>query len=366
MVAEFGFLGLEQLYHDDSQIVNLEVVWNQVLEAVRAYNEAVSGFISTFAQPTTQGQFRYIIPNTLGYQPLDDKGEPLPAFSFGHYDAGLPLRGAGLAWGENMITRAMLTPRKIAERTMQALRADAEWIQKHMLAALFTNTEYNYSSNLTPEENPVTVRPLATTASGLQWLMRDGVLATDQHYNAQANPIDNSNNPFPAIYEELAEHPSNGVAPTRPVIAYIPANLQQSVEGLASFVPLARTFIAESVQTPTAMPEAANYGSFGEFIGVVGGANNSVIVRVWRALPDNYIIAHASGAGPVLGWRQFPQPELQGVIAMREGAEGSNYIKMSFRRYAGFGVVNPIAACVWRIGNASYAVPNNYQAPLVA
>ena len=35
-------------------------------------------------------------------------------------------------------------------------------------------------------------------------------LGTETHYLAQANPIDNSNNPFPTIYNELIEHPGNG------------------------------------------------------------------------------------------------------------------------------------------------------------
>lgn len=362
MTTMFGYLGLEQLFEDQSQISDLTPIWAQAEEAIRAYNAEMQKFIAPFAQPTTQAQFRYKLPGGTNYQPLDDKGNPLPVSGFGHYDVGLPLRGAGTAFGDNLVTRAKLTPNEIARRTLEAVRADLDWMRRHMMAALFTNTDYPFSSVLTPEESDVIVRPLATVASGIEWLKRDGTMGTDEHYLAQASSISDTNNPFPVIYEELAEHPQNNVSAGAPVVAYIPTNLQESVMGLTSFIPTARMYIKEGSDTAVAVA-GSQYGYFGDFLGIVGGANNSVVVRVWSHLPSNYIFAHAIGAGPILGMRQFPEPELQGVIATMRDVDG-NYMEMQFRRFAGFGVLNPIGACVMRIGNASYAIPSGYQAPL--
>jgi hypothetical protein len=362
-VTQFGYLGLEQLYHDESQIQDLQPIWEQALEAIRAYNEALTAFISPFALPTTRAQFRYQLPGTTNYQPLDDKGNPLPVSSMGHFDVGLPLFGAGTAYGDNLVTRAKLTPSAIAHRTLQAVGADLNWIRRHMMAALFAANSYSFTSALTPEDSAITVETLARAATGVEYLKRDGTRATDTHLLAQASTISDTNNPFPSIYEELAEHPSNNVTATQPVVAYIAPNLRASVEGLTSFVPAARMLIREGVDTAVAVPAAEQYGFFGDFLGVVGSAGNSVVVRMWQHMPNDYIIAHAVGAGPVLGWRQFPEPTLQGVIATMQDVDG-NYMTMSFRRFAGFGVLNPIAAVVYRIGNATYAAPTGFVAPL--
>lgn len=358
----FGFSGLEQIHHQTSQIPDLQVAWEQAKEDLRAYNEALMRVVSTFALPTTRGQFRYKLSNTTNYQVLDDKGNPLPVSDYGFYDVGLPLRGAGTAFGDNLVTRAHLTQDDIDARRRMAENADLNWMRRHIMAALFTNTDYQFTSVFIPEETPVTVRPLATSASGIEWLKRDGLKSVDDHYLAQASTISDTNNPFPVLYEELAEHPSNNVNPSSPIVAYIPTNLQASVEALTSFVPLPRMFIKEGANTPVAL-QGQQYGYFGEFLGVVGGVNNSVVVRVWSHLPDNYIVAHALGAGPVLGMRQFAAPELQGVVATLNEVDG-NYIEMQFRRFAGFGVLNPLGACVMQIGNATYQIPNGYQAPL--
>jgi hypothetical protein len=83
----------------------------------------------------------------------------------------------------------------------------------------------------------------------------------------------------------------------------------------------------------------------------------------WKRLPDSYIVSVATGADPVVGMREHPETELQGLFPEFQNVDGNRQL-YKFIRYAGFGVLNRVGACVMRIGNGSYAIPSGYTAPL--
>jgi hypothetical protein len=183
-----------------------------------------------------------------------------------------------------------------------------------------------------------------------------GGSATDTHYLAQAAAIDDSNSPFATIRDELLEHPSN----RGPVVVYIPSNLRASIEALTAFIEVTDPAVMLGANSD-GLTGAIDRGFGDEVLGYIKGDQCWIVE--WRALPDSYMIAHARGGGPVVKMREYPSAALQGFFPEMHSPDGNLQVTRMLR-YAGFGVANRIAALAYRVGNASYAIPTGYDAPL--
>lgn len=352
----YGPVGLEQIFVERLSGVNAEGRWEIVQEFGRLHNEAQLAMDAALVQRTTLSKERVYLPGAAGsLQPLDDKGLPLPVQPGGYMDVAYPIQGGGTAWANNRVTRAKMRPEEVARFLVDAATRDNMWRRMRILAALFTNTTWTFSD---PEEGNLTVQPLAITSDGVVYPKADGTLGTDQHYLAQAAAIANSTDPYPVIYDELAEHPSNNVSAANPIVALIPSNLKATTQALSAFTAVAPWFINQGANTDTVnAPDAAGPGT------LIGVHDANVLIKEVAWLPSDYIIAFATGAGPAVAMREYAEAELQGVISERASTDG-NREDYRFIRYAGYGVRNRVAAVVYRIGNASYAIPSGYTAPL--
>ena len=63
----------------------------------------------------------------------------------GVYDVAFPIQGGGTAWGDNRVSRALMTVGEAQRLTMGMLRRDADWVRRHFLAALFDNTTWTFT-----------------------------------------------------------------------------------------------------------------------------------------------------------------------------------------------------------------------------
>jgi hypothetical protein len=97
------------------------------------------------------------------------------------------------------------------------------------------------------------------------------------------------------------------------------------------------------------------------------GLTDRVWVVEWPTLPDNYILAVAVDADPVVAMREYDAPALQGLFRENHTADGNHFV-YRFLRYAGFGVQNRIGAAVYQVsgGDTTYDIPANYSTPLAA
>ena len=345
----YGFITLKDMFKDKVND-NLPIVQTAVEMSVREYQRQVDEMLSILVMPTESYSMRYQLPGSGTLQPLDQHGNPLPVLPSGYYDIAFPIQGAGTAWGDNRITRAMMTIADANRNTLTVLNADLDWLARHVLAAMFTNTTWVYPDD---DHGNLTIQPLAN-GDAVTYVRRGGVASTDNHYLAQANAIDNSNNPFPAIYNELYEHPSN----TGPFVAYIPTNVKAAVMALTNFVEVDDPDIDPGMNVSTVRGTLAQ--GFGDE--VLGKVDNMWIVE-WGRLPDSYILALAQGADPVVGMRQYPVESLQGLFPEFQNVDGNRYL-YKFLRFAGFGVMNRVGAVIQRVGNGSYAIPTGMTAPL--
>lgn len=358
----YGFVSLQHLYNTRVSQAGPERVYTAIQETLDEYNRFVSSLMGAFVERTTIAQEQYELPGSGTLQPIGEDGNPLPRRTSGSYQVGYPIQGGATAWGDNRVSRQLMTVEEAARNTQNALFEDTDWLHRHVLAALFDNVAWTYNDKTGAGGykglGDITVHPLANGDS-VTYLRRSGTRATDNHYLAQANAIGNADNPFPVIRAELIEHPGNA----GPFVAYVPTNLTTTIGALSEFVEVDDPDIrygADGDTLPSVRAEVLGFGD--EVIGKTK-SSNVWIVETTR-MPDNYMIALALGArGRALKMREYPAPALQGFF-MEGWTPDGNHSETRMIRYAGFGASNRVSALVYRIGNASYAVPSGYDAPL--
>jgi hypothetical protein len=345
----YGFMTLKDLMKERVSD-NLPIVQSAINESIMEYQRESDAMLSILVQRVTEYSIRYQLPGSSTLQPLDQHGNPLPVLPSGYYDVAFPIQGAGTAWGNNRITRALMTIADANRFTLNVMNADLDWLARHILAALFTNTTWTWVDD---DHGTLTDQPLANGDS-VVYTRKGGTASTDNHYLATADAIADATNPYDNIYDELSEHPSN----SGPYVAYIPTALKATTMALANFVEIGDPDIQQGTEVST-VRASLNQG-FGDM--VLGKTDNMWIVE-WKRLPADIILAVAQGADPVVGMREYPSPALQGLFPEFQDVDGNRHLN-KFLRFAGFGVLNRVGAVVQRIGNGSYAIPTGYSAPL--
>lgn len=353
----YGFIDLQSLYNQRVQAVGPERVWEAIRISTEEYTRVADGLLAAWATPTVQALEQFELPSGGTLQPLDEFGVPLPVQPSGSYQVAYPIQGGGTAWGTNRVSDAMLTVEEANRLTMDAFRRDSDWLLRHALAATLDNVPWTFNDKVGAYggrgQGNVVVQPLANNDSVLY--LRNGATdpSVDNHYMAQANVIDDSHNPFSAIYTGLMEHPSN----VGPIVVYAATNLIPSIKALSAFVQ-----VRDADITAGASHDVLNTSIAAGFADRVLGKTDECWIVEWGKLPSGYMIAHASG-NPFLKMRQYDAPELQGFRTEQFSPNGVIRENRMFR-YAGFGVADRVAALVYQIGNASYTVPTSYDAPL--
>lgn len=350
----YGFIGLENVMASRLNTVNGEVIRRAIDDTFQEYNRQATQLIGTVAARTVRSKRRYTQAGSSTLQPLDQWGNPIPVKDRPSYDVAFPIKGGGTAWGNNRVSRALMTVQEENDNAVDAMRADADWLVRHALAALFTNVTYTYQDEL---DGALTIQPLAN-GDAVTYLTKGGAVAADNHFAAQAAAIADATNPFPGIYDELTEHPGNGNV----VISYIPTNLKTAVQGLAEFI---------LVPDPNVMPggNQATLTSNGQQALRMGDAvlgylkSSKIWVVEWKKLPNDYVVSLSPDGDAVLGMREYDATELQGFFPEFHSPDGNLQVKRMIR-YAGFGVSNRVGAHVQRVGNGAYAIPTGFQAPL--
>lgn len=350
----YGFYGLGDVLNRRVTVVGVETVNDAVVQSVQQYTNDWNALMTTVVERVNWAKRRYRLPGTRTLQPLSEDGTPQPVRQAGHYEVALPLQRGGTSWGGNMWAMEKMTVEDVNNETLTAQAADTDWLMRRVFAAIFTNVTWEYDDP-DDEIGTLTIQSLANGDSVL-YPMVSGGSAADDHFSAQAAAISNTDNPYPILYSELAEHPSN----SGPYVAYIAQNLVQATKNLSSFDGVTVEFITPGANTDTVDAGVNRYLGFGNR--VIGVADEMIIVEA-RRLPSNYIVAEAMGAGPFVGMREEPEMTLQGLI-VKPHQVNSNFLKYDYYRAAGFGIMNRVAAAVRRVGNAAYAIPTGYQAPL--
>lgn len=353
----YGFTSLTDLFGQRVAEAGVERVWDAIQLSSQEYNRVVTEMAAELVDRLIIAQEQIELPGDGTLQPLDEWGNPLPVQPSGNYQVAYPIQGGGTAWGTNRVSAALLTVEEANRFTLDAYHRDADWLIRHMLAAVLDNTTWTFSDKVGPGGTKglgnITIQPLANGDSVTYVKKGASAPATDTHYLYQAAAISDVANPFPTIYTELVEHPSN----SGPIKTYVATSLVSTIEALTNFVQVKDPDIQYGIAT-NQLAGGMDIG-FGDR--VVGKVDNCWIIE-WGRLPAGYMIGHASGV-PILGMREYPVPELQGFFPERHSPDG-NLVLNRFIRYAGFGVRNRVAALAYHVGNGSYGIPTGYNTPL--
>lgn len=353
----YGFYNLVNIMAERVTVAGVEVVRNAINNTVAEHTRQTNELMSMFVQRTTNAKARFKLPGSGTLQPLDEYGNPKPVQPSGYYELGFPIQGAGTAFGDNRVTRALMTVEQANDAVIDAQQRDRDWLRRHMLAALFDNVSWTYRDK-SDEIGNVTVKPLANGDTDVYSLV-GGATSTDDHYKATASAIADGTNPFPAIYDELNEHPDN----SGPYVVYVPTNLRTAVAALTELVEKPDPLVRLGSGNDTLTSDGQAIMGFGnDVIGYLKGSKMWAVE--WKSLPSNYMLAVAAGnPTKILRMREYEAPELQGFFPETHSPDGNLNINR-FLRYCGFGVFNRTGAVVQYIGAGSYAIPSGYDAAL--
>lgn len=351
----YGFQNLTNVLTERVTAVGVSVVETAIEATLTEHNRQLNAMMALFADTTTDFKRTYRTPGASRLQPVDEMGRARPRRRTGRYDIAFPLQRGGDAWGNTYEAGIKQTVAEAQTRLSELLTADARWMRDHIFSALFANTSWTYTDE-DDDAGSLTIKGLANGDTDT-YLIQEGADAgaTDTHYFAQANAIDNSNDPFPTIHDELTEHPENG----GDVIAFVPTNLKATVKALTGFYPVADP----NLQYGSAATQLT--GNLGQALpGMVFGYHDDGVWLVeWKAMVSSYIIAVTTDGDRPLAMRQDTAPELQGFNRVAD-RNNHPYYEAQYLRKAGFGGQNRVGALVYRIGNGSYAVPTGYAAPM--
>ncbi len=359
-LVAYGFVDLQHLFSTRITEAGIERVWTAIKESADEHTRQVDALMSTFVEKTTVAKQQIELAGAGTLQPIDEFGIPRVVKPSGSYAVAFPIQGAGTAWGNNRVTRALMSVEEANRNTIEAQRMDADWMRRHILAATFDNVTWTFNDKVGPNMSKglgdITIQPLANGDTVTYVKVGASVPATDDHYLAQAAAIDDSNNPFDDIYDELMEHPSN----SGPVVVQVATSLKSSIQNLTSFVEVGDPDLRYGVATT----QIGGVGSdiLGPGNEVLGKVDKCWIVE-WKNLPAGYMIGQALGAGPVLKQREYPAAELQGFYMETHSGDGARQ-EIRMLRYAGFGVSNRVAALCYYVGGGAYVIPTDFGAPL--
>lgn len=351
----YGFHQLTDIYASRVAATNIVAVNDAINAAVTEHNRQIDALMSLFVSPTTNYTERYAQMSAASLQPLDNNGRARPIKPSGFYDIAFPIQEAGSAWGANYVTRAKMTVADTERITAMMLMADNRWMRDRVLAALFAAATWTFPD---PLYGNLTIQPLALTSDGVTYQLTSGsdTASTDDHHLAQANAIGaGADNPYPAIFTELMEHPEN----SGDVIAFIPTALKATTTALTTFYPLAdgNLQVGSGSTVLTGNLGVTTPGT------LLGYEASGVWIVEWKSLPATHIVAVATGGERPLAMRQDPEPELQGFNRVAERDDHPFYESQWLRR-AGFGARNRVGALVYRVGNGTYAAPTGYAPPI--
>lgn len=350
-VLLMGFHDLASVMSQRVSTVGFQVVSRAIQAATEEHNRQIDAMMSIFASRLTDAQRRYLIPGSGTLQPLDESGVPLPVQDAGYYDVAWPIQGGGTGYGQNRVARALMTVEEVQRNVAGSLMRDADWMRRHMLAALFTNVTFTFTDKLV---GALTVQPLAN-GDTVTYMRRGGATAIDTHQLGSATITAAL---FGTIYTELSEHPGNGDR----VVVYIPSASVATVTGLTGFVPVGDPDVEIGIGT-NRLRSGGSADILGPGVAILGKINQCWVVE-WPSVPDDYMIAVAPDAEDTpLAMREYPDAALQGFFTETHSPDGAR-LQVSYIRYAGFGALNRVSAVVVRTNNATYAIPSGLTAPL--
>lgn len=355
MPVLYGFHNLVDILDNRAASVDQEILSTAINAAVSAHNADLAASLTLLASKRVTDPQAGVNQMASGeLQPLDEWGRPQPRRIPPPVSRYFPLFRAGDSIAMNYETEQKMTVQEVNDRVQSLLIADARWVRRQILTALFTNVNYNYAD---PQFGTLSISVLANGDSEEYLRVGSGTASVDTHHKAPAGGAF-IEAVLTDMRAELIEHEENGGEQAQ-VVVFVPTASKPTVSGFTNHIdsPDPNITLGTGVNQYTGAFAATAPGQpFGY------NAEAQVHLREWSAVPDNYAIAVTNSGLSPLAMREDEVGILRGFREWPERRD-TPYLQRIWVRKAGFGAYNRVGAVVYRTNNASYAIPTGYSAP---
>lgn len=348
----FGALNLPDTSLDLVNQIGQSTVYDAINRVLQMHQEEVDRAMSFFVERTTTDFKRTFKLAGGGY--LDKRGRHAPsgaAKGFGEWGVALPLESWGRQIAGDRVTLAYMTLQELNVHLDTIQVQNLNTIRREILKALFSNEVYEFSDE---RYDILSVQPLANGDTVLYPpIDGDADADVDDHYLVSgyaANAIDDTNNPFGVIRNEIEEH----MGGTEDVIIFINPAETALTQDLGAF---------QDQDDPRLNDPAAI-----ELIGLPQNTPGRVIGRVdrawvaeWKQIPAGYMFGLVPSWVKPLEKRIHP-PETGLPATFQLVAEHEIYPlrESHYENNFGFGVTNRLNGVVMQLtADVTYTSPAN-------
>lgn len=347
MSALYGIMGLADVKNLTVQQLGQRQVFDAVNLLISQYNQDLAEMTAFFVAGTTEEvQITYMMPGGGEMQEATEWTRPGAVRPMPGYPVGFEINDARdqVAWNDVSLAYATVEVVQAAVDNIQIRHTN--WVRRKLLRAVLNNVN---RTTLDPQFGSVTVKPLANGDTDV-YSMYGAAMATDNHYIASnMASISDANNPFPAYYDEIAEHYGDST-----VVALVHPTQAAQIKAMAGFIEVADSRIRVNEGVEAIAPSVSVPGTI---IGLLG----NVWISEWRGMIAGYtFVRNMDMPAPLL--KRIDRVPLEGRGELRLVATQTEYpfLESFWRDRHGYGAANRVGAVVGQITGAAYVIPPGY------
>lgn len=356
-----GIYGLLNLSDSDRSYVNVigqQVVYDAANDYLTMHNADLMKAYGVFIQEETENHTeRYKLPGGGRMQRRGGQAQSAATKASGSWDVAYPLEDFGDQVAGDDVSMAYLTVDELDRQLQTVTIRDMNTVRYEILRAMFNNTARTF---VDPIWGSLTVRPLAITSDSVVYppVLGSESEATENHYlglNYAATAIDNTNNPYITIRQDLEEHFGAPMGFGN-IVSFIHPDEVPETELLADFVPVEDMGVRYGADTDLAANRLPTVP------GRVIGRASGVWVAEWHWIPTGYILSVDLDAPPPLKMRRDPAAVgIQRGLHLKSTDAAYPFESSHYRHRFGVGVGNRLNGVVAQLGTATYDIPTAYE-----
>lgn len=325
-----------------------EVAYASIRDELIAHNARYNDMVSATATVTTERWLPYGTGSDGVMDEVDEFGDVRTQVERVEVEKiGLPLRKFAYAKGYTRDFLRRATVQQVAQRVVDAQKADVKALYLAIRRALFVPTNYTWR-DIFVDRLPIDVKRLVN-ADSMAIPSFEGTTfdaATHTHYLGSATWTEAA---IDALINTVREHGHTGQVRIR----IAPTNVS-SISALSKFDAAPKELIVYGVAADRPLvPDQGNRPDNNRIVGVWDG-QYYVETKPW--MPANYAFVNdVAGPAPLA----LRQPDIAGLAGLQLAAQHDDYPLRAdtWERYFGFGISQRTNGAVGYMANATYAAP---------
>ncbi|KPK91514.1 MAG: hypothetical protein AMJ88_13480 [Anaerolineae bacterium SM23_ 63] len=356
MSGIYGMLGLSDTDRLFVNTIGQSAVYEATKTLLERYNQDLRAALAVFVERQTPDyKLRYKLPGGGRLQRRGGRTDTARVKAYGSWDVALPLEDFGAAIGGDDVTLAYMSIQEYDRHLKTIMIQDINTVRFELLYSLFHGATRTF---VDPLYGSLTVQPLANgdTVTYPPVLGAEAE-ATDDHYliaGYAATAIDDTNNPYITIRQELEEHFGASTGGDAVAVFINPAESPET-EDLTDYDAVPDKYVRTGTQTavPVNLPSVP---------GRVLGRTNGVWVIEWRWIPATFMLGvHLDVPAPLLERIDEPDTGLGSGLQLIATEEDYPLMSAHYRHRFGFGVGNRLNAVIMEVStDQDYGAPTIY------